>query len=357
MGPGLRGPEAEALLGRRGYTLGHFPQSFEYGTLGGFAAARSSGQASAGYGRFDELVMGMRVATPAGTLVLGRAPKSAAGPDLRQLILGSEGAFGVLTELTVSVRPAPQRRIYEGWLLPDFTAGLATVQRLAQDGPTPTVLRLSDEAESALAQARAGRTGQTSGGGCLVIVGWEGTPEDVGARREAGIGVLRAAGATEVAGAGAAWARDRYTAPYLRDALLDAGALVETLETATFWSSLRPLYAAVTAALRASLTSQGTPPLVLCHVSHTYPAGASLYFTTVCAQLPDPIAQWRRAKAAASDAILEAGGTISHHHGVGREHREGLARELGDLGTGVLEAIKRRLDPAGILNPGVLIAG
>lgn len=357
LGPGLRGPEAEALLGRRGYTLGHFPQSFEYGTLGGFAAARSSGQASAGYGRFDELVMGMRVATPAGTLVLGRAPKSAAGPDLRQLILGSEGAFGVLTELTVSVRPAPQRRIYEGWLLPDFAAGLATVQRLAQDGPTPTVLRLSDEAESALAQARAERTGQTSGSGCLVIVGWEGTPEDVGARREARIGVLRAARATEVAGAGAAWARDRYTGPYLRDALLDAGALVETLETATFWSSLRPLYAAVTAALRESLTSQGTPPLVLCHVSHTYPAGASLYFTTVCAQLPDPIAQWRRAKAAASDAILEAGGTISHHHGVGREHREGLARELGALGTGVLEAIKRRLDPAGILNPGVLIAG
>ena len=169
--------------------------------------------------------------------------------------------------------------------------------------------------------------------------------------------MLERPGRPQVAGAGAAGLAIATARPYLRDALLDAGALVETLETATFWSSLRPLYAAVTAALRESLTSQGTPPLILCHVSHTYPAGASLYFTTVCAQLPDPIAQWRRAKAAASDAILEAGGSISHHHGVGREHREGLARELGALGTGVLEAIKRTLDPAGILNPGVLIAG
>ncbi len=355
-GPGLRGGEAEALLGQRGYTLGHFPQSFEYATLGGFAAARSSGQASAGYGRFDELVLALKVATPAGTLILGRAPKSAAGPDLRQLILGSEGAFGVLTELTVSVRPAPERRIYEGWLLPDFAAGLAAVQRLAQDSLTPTVLRLSDEAETALGRAGAEPAGPASAHGCLAVVGWEGAHDEVRARREASLRVLRAAEATEVGGAGDAWSRDRYTGPYLRDALLDAGALVETLETATFWSSLRPLYEAVAAALRESLTAQGTPPLILCHVSHTYPAGASLYFTIVCAQLPDPIAQWRRAKATAGDAILGAGGTISHHHGVGRDHREALIRELGELGIGVLKAIKRTLDPAGILNPGILIA-
>ena len=150
LGPGLRGPEAEALLAQRGYTIGHFPQSFEYATLGGFAAARSSGQASAGYGRFDELVQRLKVATPAGTLTLGRAPKSAAGPDLRQLILGSEGAFGVITELMVSVRPLPEQRIYEGWRFGDFDRGIATVARLAQDGPTPTVLRLSDEAETAI---------------------------------------------------------------------------------------------------------------------------------------------------------------------------------------------------------------
>ena len=168
---------------------------------------------------------------------------------------------------------------------------------------------------------------------------------------------MRAAGAAPVAGAGDQWARARFSAPYLRDSLLDAGALVETLETATFWSSLRGLYTAVTTALRDSLTEQGTPPIILCHVSHTYRSGASLYFTVVCAQLPEPIAQWRRAKAAASDAILHAGGSISHHHGVGIDHRAGLGDEIGDLGVGVLGAIKRTLDPAGILNPGILIEG
>ena len=357
LGPGLRGPEAEALVNERGYTIGHFPQSFEYATLGGFAAARSSGQASAGYGRFDELVQRLRVATPAGTLALGRAPKSAAGPDLRQLILGSEGAFGVITELSVSVRPTPAERIYEGWLMRDFDHGIAAVARLAQDGPTPTVLRLSDEAETAIGLARPDQLAQSGGAGCLAIVGWEGSTEDVLSRHEATTRLLRAAGAAPVAGAGDQWARARFSAPYLRDSLLDAGALVETLETATFWSSLRGLYTAVTTALRDSLTEQGTPPIILCHVSHTYRSGASLYFTVVCAQLPEPIAQWRRAKAAASDAILHAGGSISHHHGVGIDHRAGLGDEIGDLGVGVLGAIKRTLDPAGILNPGILIEG
>ena len=357
-GPGLRGPEAEALVGRRGYTIGHFPQSFEYATLGGFAAARSSGQASAGYGRFDELVQRLKVATPAGTLTLGRAPKSAAGPDLRQLMLGSEGAFGVITELTVSVRPVPEQRIYEGWLLRDFDRGLEAVRRLAQDGPVPTVMRLSDEAETALGLARPGQIGQAvgAGSGCLAIVGWEGSADDVHATREGALDLLATAGATQVAGAGEQWAEGRFSAPYLRDALLDAGALVETVETATFWSSVRPLYDAVATALRESLTAQSTPPLILCHVSHTYRAGASLYFTVVCAQLPDPIEQWHRAKAAAREAIFAAGGSISHHHGVGRDHREGLADEIGALGVDVLGAVKRTLDPAGVLNPGVLIS-
>src|SRR5205823_11545686 len=170
--PGLRGPQAESLLGERGYTIGHFPQSFEYATVGGFAAARSSGQASAGYGRFDELVLGLRVAAPAGALSLGRAPKSAAGPDLRQLILGSEGALGVITSLTVRVRPSPARKAYEGWRLPSFQAGADALRRLAQDGPLPTVLRLSDEAETALNLARPGELGQPGSGGCLAIVGY-----------------------------------------------------------------------------------------------------------------------------------------------------------------------------------------
>jgi alkyldihydroxyacetonephosphate synthase len=354
--PGLRGPEAEALLSGRGYTIGHFPQSFEYATLGGFAATRSSGQASAGYGRFDEMVLGMRVATPAGTLKLGRAPRSAAGPDLRQLFLGSEGTLGVLTSLTLQVHPAPVVRVYDGWRFRSFAEGMRTLRQLVQDGPLPAVLRLSDETETALNLARPGALGATgSSGGCLAIVGYEGSEERVAAWWKEAVEVLRSAGATLEQGMGESWSQGRFRAPYLRDALLDAGALVETLETATFWSGVMPLYRAVSDALRESLTSQGTPPVILCHISHVYPAGASLYFTVACAQLEDPVQQWRTAKAAASDAILATGGSITHHHAVGIDHRPWFEREVGPIGMSMLRAVKRAVDPGGIMNPGVLL--
>ena len=352
--PGLRGPEAQALLAERGYTLGHFPQSFEYATVGGFAATRSSGQASAGYGRFDELVLSVRLATPAGTLEAGRAPKSAAGPDLRQLVLGSEGALGVITAVAVQVRPAPERRVYNGWRLPSFSAGIEVLRRLAQDGPLPAVVRLSDETETAVGLARPSALG-AGGSGCLAIVGYEGSVVSVELCRT-GVGrALEAAGAVPVPGAGDAWAEDRYRGPYLRDAMLDAGALVETLETVAFWSAVPRVYEWVSAALRDSLSAQGTPPVILCHVSHVYPAGASLYFTVGCAQAEDPVAQWQVAKAAASDAILAAGASITHHHGVGTDHRAWYEREIGPLGVAVLRAVKAQLDPAGIMNPGVLV--
>jgi alkyldihydroxyacetonephosphate synthase len=354
--PGLRGPQAEALLAERGYTIGHFPQSFEYATLGGFAAARSSGQASAGYGRFDELLLALRLATPTGTLCAGRAPRSAAGPDLRQLILGSEGTLGVITSLTVQVRPLPELRLYDGWRFQSFEHGAGAIRRLMQDGPRPTVVRVSDELETALNLARPAEVGASGSDtpGCLAIVGYEGTEAEASERRRAASEILALAGAEPVPDAGATWARDRYRGPYLRDALLDAGALVDTLETVTFWSSLPGLYAAVTDALRSSLAELGTPPVVMCHISHAYPAGASLYFTVVCAQLADPVAQWRAAKAAAGEAILAGGGSITHHHGVGTDHREFYEREIGAQGVAALRAVKATLDPAGILNPGVL---
>jgi alkyldihydroxyacetonephosphate synthase len=352
--PGLRAARAEELLRAHGYTLGHFPQSFEWATIGGFAAARSSGQASAGYGRFDDMVVGLTVATPRGALVLGRAPKSAAGPDLRQLVLGSEGALGVITSVTVRLRPVPETTAYEGWRFPEFAAGTAAVRALAQDGPLPTVLRLSDETETMAGLAKPGQIGSAQPAGCLVIAGYDGTAADVADRQAKVHAVLGAAGG-EFLGPepGEEWARGRYAAPYLRDALLDAGVFAETLETATFWSGLSGLYEAVRHALTTSLTDAGTPPLIMCHVSHVYPAGAALYFTVVAA---DPgTAGWAAAKRAASDAILDAGGTISHHHGVGTDHRDWYATEIGPLGVEILRAVKDRLDPAGILNPGVLI--
>jgi alkyldihydroxyacetonephosphate synthase len=375
--PGLRAPAAEALLAERGFTLGHFPQSFEWASIGGFAAARSSGQASAGYGRFDDMVVGLTVATPAGTLEAGRAPKSAAGPDLRQLVLGSEGAFGVITSVTVRIRPVPRVREYEGWRFASFGEGTAALRRLAQDGPLPTVLRLSDEAETMVGLADPSAIGRPAGArppdgggssdggalgdvassaGCLAVVGFEGTPDDVAARRAAAADVLGAAGGEPLGtGPGEKWEHGRFNAPYLRDALLDAGAFAETLETAAFWSNIPGLYEAVRLALIGTLSGAGTPPLVMCHISHVYETGASLYFTVVSAQGDDPVEHWGRAKRAAGDAIIAAGGTISHHHGVGTDHRDWYAAEIGPLGAAVLRAVKDRVDPAGILNPGVLV--
>ncbi|HEX6327710.1 MAG TPA: FAD-binding oxidoreductase [Jiangellaceae bacterium] len=354
---GLLAPRAEALLRERGFTLGHFPQSYEWASIGGFAATRSSGQASAGYGRFDEMVMQLRVATPSGTLELGRAPKSAAGPDLRQLVLGSEGAFGVVTSVGVQVRPVPETTGYEGWRFATFGDGVAAMRRLAQDGPVPAVLRLSDEAETAVGLADLAQIGSGDPHtGCLLVVGYEGSAASVAGQRDGVATVLLEAGGEPLGDQpGERWAAGRYAAPYLRDALLDVGAFADTLETATFWSNLPRLYAAVRDALTSSLSEQGAPPLVLCHVSHVYPTGASLYFTVVCAQGDDPVAQWRQTKSATGDAIIAAGGTISHHHGVGTDHRIWLAGEIGPSGVELLRAIKGRLDPAGILNPGVLI--
>lgn len=352
--PGLRGPEAEALLAEHAMTIGHHPQSFEFASVGGFAATRSSGQASAGYGRFDALVVGLRIATPRGELSLGVAPASAAGPDLRQLFLGSEGAFGVITEVGVRVRPLPAVRHYEGWRWASFADGVEAMRRLAQSGSLPTVLRLSDEAESAVDLARPEAIGgDAAASGCLMVTGFEGEAEAVAARRAAVAGALSDLGGTALGEEpGRAWLEGRYAAPYLRDTLLDAGVLVETLETATFWSNRARLYDAVRAALRDSL---GDRALVLCHVSHVYETGCSLYFTVAAPMADDPVAQWRAAKAAASDAIVAARGTITHHHAVGTDHRPWLAAEIGDLGVSVLRAIKADLDPTGILNPGVLI--
>ncbi|WP_459550135.1 FAD-binding oxidoreductase [Nocardia sp. X0981] len=355
-GAGVTGPRAEELLAAYGLSLGHFPQSFEFASIGGFAATRSSGQASAGYGRFDDMVQRLRVATPTGTLDLGRAPASAAGPDLRQLFLGSEGALGVLTEVTVRVHPVPEATAHMAWSFPDFSTGAAALRTVVQTGAAPTVLRLSDEAETGLNLARAGDIGGASVSGCLAVTTFEGTAAHIATRGAEAAALLRAAGGTEL-GAGPArdWEHGRFAAPYLRDALLDAGVLCETLETATTWRELENLRAAVTAALTDSLTAQGTPPLVMCHISHTYPTGASLYFTVVAKLLDEPLAQWRVAKTAAGNAIAAAGATITHHHAVGADHRAWLPDEIGEQGVRILRAVKREIDPAGILNPGTLL--
>ncbi len=354
---GMRGPRVEQELQRHGYTLGHYPQSYEVASIGGYAAARSAGQASAGYGRFDEMVVGLVLATPTGTLQLGTAPMSATGPDLRQLVLGSEGAFGIVTSVTVTIRTVPQERIYEGWLFDDFDTGTRALRALAQDGPLPAVVRLSDEAETAVNLADPSKMLEGGPGGCLAIVGFEGTHAHVSQQRVQVEELLGSHGGRPADGhAGQSWERGRFAAPYLRDALLDEGMLVETLETAGFWSKLPALRQAVTQALTEGLKAAGTHALVLCHISHVYETGASLYFTVACAQTQDPVSQWNAAKSTANDAIRSAGGAISHHHGIGTVHRSTYHEEIGELGMQTLRAVKAAVDPAGICNPGVLIA-
>jgi alkyldihydroxyacetonephosphate synthase len=367
--PGILGPELERRLGAHGVTLGHFPQSFEYSTVGGWVATRSAGQASTGYGRIDELVEAVRCATPSGELSTLDAPASAAGPSLRELIVGSEGALGVISSATLRVREAPRVRHYEAWSFETFDAGVEAFRTLEQAHASPDVARLSDEEETRLSMAlgssgrlveRLGKTYLRVFGhpeGCIAFTGFEDSGDRVAARRGRAAEILRAhGGVTLGTRPGRSWLRNRYSAPYLRDELMDRGVMVETLETATTWTNLHALYDAVGGALRTSLGERGTPPAVMCHLSHVYPSGASLYFTFIAKQEQgSELDQWRAAKRAACDAIVATGGTITHHHAVGRDHRGWMAAEVGELGLDVLRAVKERVDPTGIMNPGKLL--
>jgi alkyldihydroxyacetonephosphate synthase len=370
VGAGMRAAELERALAAGGLTLGHFPQSFEYVSLGGCAATRSAGQASTGYGSFEKMVLGLRLAAPAGDIELAPQPASAAGPGLRQLLVGSEGTLGVISELSLRVREAPRVRVYEGLLFEDFASGVHAMRALAQEHVAPDVARLSDVAETRMSLALAGngsakgRLGRAYvalrgyGDGCLAIMGFEGNREEVAFRRARARTLAKAAGGLHLGRSpGEAWLRSRFAAPYLRDELLTHGVMVETLETATQWSNLQELHERVAGAIAQGLTEMGTPGLVMCHVSHLYDSGASLYFTFIAPMLEDdPIGQWRTVKERASRAIVEGGGTITHHHAVGVDHAAWMDREIGAEGVAALAALKSQLDPAGIMNPGKLLA-
>jgi alkyldihydroxyacetonephosphate synthase len=366
--PGTTGPELEDALKGYGLTLGHLPQSWEYITIGGAVATRSAGQASTGYGRIDKQVLGLRLAAPAGEIEVRVQPGTAGPtPAMRELLVGSEGALGIITEATLQVRPLPDVSRYEGWSFKSFAAGVEAFRELEQAHAAGEVSRLSDEAETALSLASAGQSGGTATKlaqrylklrghehGCLAILGFEGESDEALDRANRARVLLRAAGGLRLgARPGAAWQRQRFRAPYLRDELLDRGVMVETLETATTWTNLHRLYGAVQSALRESL---GARSLVMCHVSHLYPAGASLYYTFMAAQERGrELEQWRAAKTAASEAIVAAGGTITHHHAIGADHAAWMRAEIGDVGVDLLRAAKARLDPRGIMNPGKLL--
>jgi alkyldihydroxyacetonephosphate synthase len=366
---GMRAPALERYLGTRGLTLGHFPQSYEYVSLGGCAASRSAGQASTGYGAIERMVLGLRLAAPAADIDLAAMPASAAGPGLRQLLVGSEGTLGVISELSLRVRQAPRQRTYEGVFFEDFAAGAQALRALAREHALPDVARVSDEQETALSLALAGSGGLkgrlgrgylTVRGyrrGCLAIFGFEGSSEEVSCRRRRALELARGNGGLSVGRSpGEAWLKGRFQAPYLRDEMLTHGVMVETLETAAQWSDLLALRRGVESAIEAALSARGTPGLAMCHISHMYETGASLYFTLIARQREgEELAQWREVKQAATAAILAGGGTITHHHAVGHDHAPWMAQEIGDGGVAALRAVKAELDPAGIMNPGKLL--
>lgn len=370
-GAGTVGPDVEAALVPHGLTLGHSPQSWERSTVGGWVAARSAGQESIGYGRIEALFAGGRLVAPAGTLVLPPHPGSAAGPDLRQLVLGSEGRFGIVTETILRTVPRPAREALPAWFLPDWPQALAAAREIARAGLPLSMARVSTPVETETLLALGGRPGRVRalnawlrlrGVGpapSLLLVVASGREKLVElAVREVG-SIVRRHGGSGVGGSlGRQWLKTRFRTPDLRDALWDAGYAVDTLETAADWSRVAELATALPAAIGAALESDGERACVFSHLSHLYPSGSSLYLTCVFRLADDPdrtLDRWRRLKAAASEAIVAGGGTISHQHGVGRDHAAYLEAEKGELGMAVLADVARRFDPHRRMNPGALL--
>jgi alkyldihydroxyacetonephosphate synthase len=369
---GVMGPDLERLLRRSGFTLGHFPQSFRYSSVGGWIATRSAGQNSTKYGTIAALVQSVRLAHPEGILSTPNVPAAAAGPDLVQTIVGSEGTLGVITQANLRLSGLPERRSYRGYLLPSFAAGVQVAREIMQAGIEPAVLRLSNEAETesslalraaptgtAAAAERVGRwylhrKGLDLESGSIMILGFEGSEANVRHGGEVAKPILKRHGAASLGSSpGRAWRRSRFAAPHLRDVFLDNGIMVDTLETSTTWSNYLTLHAKVRDALRGAL---GERSVVMAHLSHSYADGGSIYYTFLAPQDEGgEIEQWERVKTAATDAIVAGGGALSHHHAIGIEHRRWMRYYLGDEGSRWLSQIKRAIDPEGILNPGKLI--
>jgi alkyldihydroxyacetonephosphate synthase len=374
---GIYGPELEAALQAKGYTLGHYPQSFEFSTLGGWIAARGSGQQSNRYGGASKFLVAAQVVCPSGLIETHPFPSSAAGPDLNHLILGSEGVLGFITEAIVRIRPVPAARDYRGFLFKSFEDGAKAIRHLLQEHVDIAMARLSDADETwfltqfksfgkpdtwqkRAAEKVLGLTGFPDRP-CLLLTGIEGNVSSVAASKLSVTSMCMKYGGLPIGSKpGRGWYETRFMMPYLRDPLLDQGIAVDTLETSTSWSNLHRLHTKVRASIndsiRKSFTDGSITPIVMAHISHSYPDGASLYFTFIFPRLAGKECdQWHAIKRAASESIQENGGTISHHHGVGIDHRNWMPREKGALGVRILRDLKSSLDPDNLLNPSKLL--
>lgn len=373
---GIYGPQLEEQLQAHGVTLGHYPQSFPLSTLGGWIAARGAGQQSNRYGKAEKWLVSARLATPRGFWTTEATPASAAGPNLNQLVAGSEGILGVIVEATVKIHELPERKDYRGYLFKSFAAGVEAARRINHAEIPVAMVRLSDAPETYFFQTFS----SSSSGGlksklqaaylkikgfnetpCLMLIGHEGPKDTVIWAQEQTEEICKRQGALALGtGPGKRWYHGRFDSPAIRDPMMDRGLGVDTLETSTRWSNIANLHekvsAAIAEAMAAHMPEQHARGIVMGHVSHSYPDGASLYFTFIFPrQLDREVEQWQAIKRAASDAILMNGGTISHHHGVGLDHAPWLAEEKGEIGFALLKAAKREMDPKGVMNPGKLL--
>jgi alkyldihydroxyacetonephosphate synthase len=347
---GARGPALEAQLAGHGLTLRFFPQSFELSTLGGWIATRAGGHFATVWTHIDDLVESIRAITPTGTWESRRLPGSGAGPSPDRLLLGSEGILGVITEAWVRVQPKPSFRAARSVRFDAFMRGAEAVRALAQSGLHPSNCRLVDATESQ-------QSGIGDGTQAVLVLGFESTDHDVGAALDRGLEICRDHGGTpdeETASSVDTWRQAFIALPYLRDVMLQCGVIADTFETAITWDRFPSFHAAVMDATREAL---GERCRVSCRFTHVYPNGPAPYYTVLApAQRGAEIEQWHEMKAAAGDAIIAAGGTITHHHAVGRDHRPWYDRQRPDPFAAALQGAKTAVDPHGLLNPGVLIS-
>jgi len=368
---GASGPHLEAQLRARGFTLGHFPQSFEYSTLGGWIATRSSGQQSLYYGRIEDLFAGGRMIAPAGRLEMSPFPASAAGPDLRQSVLGSEGRLGIISSAIVRISFLAESERFYGLFFPDWSQGIAAVKEMAQERIGLSMIRLSDSVETNTSLNLVGnerlvrllngllRVRGLKEEKCQLFIGVTGDEAQAKRIRRLALDIARAHDGVNVGRKmGSEWRKSRFKTPYLRNTLWDFGYAVDTLETALTWTNLMAASEAVLTSLRQALEDKGERLLAFAHVSHVYTTGASIYVTYVfrlAETAEETLERWQTLKAAASQAIINHGGTISHQHGIGLDHRPWLEDEKGRLGLESIAALTRIFDPKGIMNQGKLI--
>ncbi len=374
---GVFGPDLERQLNARGWTAGHFPDSFTHSTLGGWIATRSSGMQSDKYGDIAELTRAVRVVAPSGVLVTRPVPSTSTGPSVREMVLGSEGRLGIVTEATIQVHRLPAQRTILGYLMPDWPGALAAMREIAEtDEVSPSVTRVSDVPEtqfsfatrkrptvldrvkSAALQRYLARRGIDPQAMCLSFIGYEGTPEHVAIQRKAiGRIVKRHGGLCIGASPGALYDAKKFDTPYIRDYLLDRGTLADVSETAAPWSLLPLVYDRVTAAARDALDRLGVRGYVMCHLSHSYHAGACLYFTFALrpSGTREPIEEYDVVKDAIQQAFVDHGATLSHHHAVGTEHATWLEQDISAPGVAMLRALFDGVDPGGNLNPGKIV--